>query len=71
MSDFDYIIRVMVPDMSELERFVIEKVSRLEGVDKVKTDIVLKERHHKTALPVHHCSPAFSRRPGTAQRAAV
>ena len=54
MSDFDYVLRVMVRDMTDLERFLVETVSRIEGVAQVKTDIVLKKRRQKTALPIHH-----------------
>ncbi len=53
MSDFDYVLRVMMRDIDELERFATTRISRIEGVVQVKTDIVLRKQRHKTALPIH------------------
>ncbi|WP_334192684.1 Lrp/AsnC family transcriptional regulator [Pararhodobacter sp.] len=53
MSDFDYVLRVMMRDIDELERFATARVSRIEGVVQVKTDIVLRKQRQKTALPIH------------------
>lgn len=53
MSDFDYVLRVMMRDIDELERFASTRIARIDGVVQVKTDIVLRKQRQKTALPIH------------------
>jgi Lrp/AsnC family leucine-responsive transcriptional regulator len=49
---FDYMLRVVAPDISGLERFVMEKLTKIEGVKDISTSIALRRVHYKTTLPV-------------------
>jgi len=51
-GDADYLIRVALPDMSALERFIIEKLSPMEEVEKIRSSFALKQVRYKTALPL-------------------
>ena len=44
--------KVVVANHDELERFLFEKLMKVEGVDRVRTSIVLKEIKASTALPL-------------------
>ncbi|WP_370209101.1 Lrp/AsnC family transcriptional regulator [Pararhodobacter marinus] len=70
MSDFDYVLRVMMHDIDELEQFVTAHLSRIEGVTQVKTDIVLRKQRHKTALPIQRSRATLSMVPDAYPRAA-
>jgi len=52
-GDADYLIRVAVPDMAALERFIIERISPLPQVEKIRSSFALKQVRYKTALPLH------------------
>jgi DNA-binding Lrp family transcriptional regulator len=49
---FDYMLRVVAPDIAGLEQFVMEKLARMAGVRDINTSIALRRVHYKTALPV-------------------
>jgi DNA-binding Lrp family transcriptional regulator len=51
-GEFDYVMKFVVADHTELERFLFEKLMRVEGVDRVRTSIVLNEIKVSTALPL-------------------
>ena len=51
-GDADYLIRVAVPDMAALERFIIEQLSPMEEVEKIRSSFTLKQVRYKTALPL-------------------
>jgi DNA-binding Lrp family transcriptional regulator len=51
-GEFDYVVKVVVADHTELERFLFERLMRIEGVDRVRTSIVLNEIKASTALPL-------------------
>lgn len=51
-GDADYLIRVAVPDMAALERFIIERISPLAQVEKIRSSFALKQVRYKTALPL-------------------
>lgn len=51
-GDADYLIRVAVPDMAALERFIIERLSPMEEVEKIRSSFALKQVRYKTALPL-------------------
>lgn len=66
-GDSDYLIRVAVADMSALERFILEQLAPMPGVDKIRSSFALKQVRYKTALPlptVKSAAPAASRPPG-------
>lgn len=51
-GDADYLIRVVMPDMAALERFIIEELSPIAVVEKIRSSFALKQIRYKTALPV-------------------
>ena len=51
-GDADYLIRVAVPDMAALERFIIEQLSPMKEVEKIRSSFALKQVRYKTALPL-------------------
>jgi Lrp/AsnC family transcriptional regulator, leucine-responsive regulatory protein len=51
-GDSDYLIRVVVPDIQALERFILEKLSPIKGVEKIRSSFALKQVRYKTALPL-------------------
>lgn len=51
-GDCDYILRAVVHDIDDLENLIVNKLFRLEGVTSIRSNIVLKQIRHKTALPI-------------------
>ena len=51
-GDADYLIRVAVPDMAALERFILEQLSPMPEVEKIRSSFALKQVRYKTALPL-------------------
>ena len=51
-GDSDYLLRVVVSDMAALERFILEKLSPIPGVEKIRSSFALKQVRYKTALPL-------------------
>jgi Lrp/AsnC family leucine-responsive transcriptional regulator len=51
-GSFDYLLKVMVPDMSAYQRFLVEKLAALENIGRVESFFVMDEIRHDTALPV-------------------
>jgi len=52
-GDADYLIRVAVPDMQALERFILEQLSPMKEVEKIRSSFSLKQVRYKTALPLN------------------
>ena len=51
-GDYDYLMKVVVRNHGHLERFLVESLTRIPGVDRIRTSIVLKEVKSETALPL-------------------
>lgn len=51
-GEFDYLLKVVVPNSQQLEQFLAKKVRNLPGVDKIRTSIVLSEVKTSTSLPL-------------------
>lgn len=51
-GDNDYLIRVVMTDMAALERFIIEELSPIAVVEKIRSSFALKQIRYKTALPL-------------------
>jgi Lrp/AsnC family transcriptional regulator, leucine-responsive regulatory protein len=51
-GDSDYLLRVVVADMAALERFILERLSPIPGVEKIRSSFALKQVRYKTALPL-------------------
>jgi Lrp/AsnC family leucine-responsive transcriptional regulator len=48
----DYLLKVIVKDMDGYQQFLLQKLTRIEGVSGVHSSFVLKSPVRKTALPV-------------------
>ena len=51
-GDSDYLIRVMLPDIAALERFILERLTPIPGIEKIRSSFTLKQVRYKTALPL-------------------
>lgn len=51
-GDADYLLRVAVPDMQALESFILEQLSPIAQVEKIRSSFALKQVRYKTALPL-------------------
>jgi DNA-binding Lrp family transcriptional regulator len=51
-GDADYLLRVMVPDMQTLERFIVDHLTKIPGVSNIRSSFALKQVRYKTALPL-------------------
>jgi Lrp/AsnC family leucine-responsive transcriptional regulator len=51
-GDSDYLIRVVVPDVQALERFIVDELSKIPGVANIRSSFALKQVKYKTALPL-------------------
>lgn len=61
-GDFDYLLRVVVPDLSAYERFLMDHLTRVEGIASIKSSFSLKQVRYKTALPLTHIELAKEKR---------
>ncbi len=57
----DFILKVAVGTISEYEDFLLHKLTRIEGVGKVKTTIVLSTTKYETGLVVNHDAAAATK----------
>ncbi len=51
-GEFDYLLRVVVPDIAAYERFLIDHLTRIRGIASIKSSFALKQVRYKTALPL-------------------
>lgn len=51
-GDEDYLLRIVVPDIQALERFILEHLTRIPGIKNIKSSFALKQVKYKTALPI-------------------
>jgi len=51
-GDSDYLIRVAVPDIAALERFILNQLTPIPGIEKIRSSFALKQVRYKTALPL-------------------
>ena len=51
-GDSDYLIRVAVADIGALEKFIIEQLTPIPGIEKIRSSFALKQVRYKTALPL-------------------
>lgn len=51
-GEFDYLLKIVVVNHQDLERFLQEQIIHLPGVERIKTDIVLSEVKTSTVLPL-------------------
>jgi DNA-binding Lrp family transcriptional regulator len=51
-GDSDYLIRVAVADITALEKFILEQLTPIPGIEKIRSSFALKQVRYKTALPL-------------------
>ena len=51
-GDADYLLRVVVPDVQALERFIVDFLTRVPGVGQIRSSFALKQVKYQTALPL-------------------
>ncbi len=51
-GDADYLIRVALADIGALERFIVEQLTPIPGIEKIRSSFTLKQVRYKTALPL-------------------
>ena len=51
-GDADYLLRVVVPDVPSLERFIVDYLTRIPGIASIKSSFALKQVKYQTALPL-------------------
>ncbi len=51
-GEFDFLLKVVVRNRKELERFVVDRLSSLAGIAHIRTSLVLSEIKGTTALPL-------------------
>jgi Lrp/AsnC family leucine-responsive transcriptional regulator len=51
-QDADYLLKVVVADMDDYQQFLLNKITRIEGVSGVHSSFVLKSPRMSTAMPV-------------------
>ena len=50
----DYQLKVVVPDMEYYQEFLLNKITRIEGVTDVHSSFMLREVQNTTSLPLDH-----------------
>lgn len=56
-GDSDYLIRVAIADMAALEKFILEQLTPIPGVEKIRSSFALKQVRYQTALPLKPPQP--------------
>ncbi|MFC0694472.1 Lrp/AsnC family transcriptional regulator [Paraburkholderia humisilvae] len=51
-GDADYLLRVVMPDIHALERFILDHLTKIPGVSNIRSSFALKQVRYKTALPL-------------------
>jgi DNA-binding Lrp family transcriptional regulator len=51
-GEYDYLLKVVIHNRKDLERFVLERLTPVPGVARIHTSLVLSEVKATTALPV-------------------
>ncbi len=49
---FDYMLRVVVPDLDSYQRFLADKLTRIKSVANIQSSMTLKQVVYKTELPL-------------------
>jgi Lrp/AsnC family leucine-responsive transcriptional regulator len=51
-GSFDYMLRVVLPDLDSYQRFLADKLTRIKSVANIQSSMSLKQVVYKTALPL-------------------
>lgn len=61
-QEADYQLKVIVPSMDEYQRFLLEKITRIDGVIGVHSSFVLRKPIDTTKLPLNYLAKSVRRR---------
>ncbi len=61
-QEADYQLKITVPNMDEYQRFLLTKITRIEGVIGVHSSFVLRKPVDTTALPLEYARQQSARR---------
>ena len=50
----DYLLKVVVPDMEYYQEFLLNKITRIEGVTDVHSSFIMRKVVNATELPLNH-----------------
>jgi len=53
-GSFDYLLRVVVPDLDSYERFLRAHLTRVPGVASIRSSFALRAVKYRTELPLNH-----------------
>jgi Lrp/AsnC family leucine-responsive transcriptional regulator len=53
-QDADYLLKAVLPDMDHYQEFLLNKVTRIEGVSGVRSSFVMRRVIDTTVLPLAH-----------------
>ncbi len=56
-GDADYLLRVVVPDIQALERFIVDHLTKIPGIANIRSSFALKQVKYQTALPLPQPAP--------------
>ncbi len=56
-GEYDYLLRVVLRNRRDLERFVVERLSPIPNIARIQTSLVLREVKRTTALPLDEPVP--------------
>ena len=51
-GDSDYLIRAAVEGFGELDRFILEQLTPIPGIEKIRSGLARMQVRYKTALPL-------------------
>jgi DNA-binding Lrp family transcriptional regulator len=51
-GEYDYLLKIVVRNRNHLEQFLVEKLTPLKGMDKIRTSLVLREIKSSIAIPM-------------------
>ncbi len=51
-GETDYLLRVAVADLHEYERFLMDQLTRIDGVSNIRSSIAMRQVKYSTALPL-------------------
>lgn len=53
-QEADYMLKIIVPNLDEYQSFLLNKLTRINGVSKVHSSFILRNIVDKTELPLNH-----------------
>ncbi|MBP6019053.1 MAG: Lrp/AsnC family transcriptional regulator [Burkholderiaceae bacterium] len=53
-GDWDYMLHVVAQDMDDIQHFLQDNISQIEGVKRIKTTFAIRNVIKTTALPLNH-----------------